>query len=155
MDYRYKSKVAMININISYYYECQPRRRPNIRLTTTNLCLMIFFFKIANIISLKFCELIQQTIQIKYMGNCERPAYNCNVDLVHNDLLTGVLTSRSANISYIYFIFMSLIVLYFLHSTSVLSFYIDVVLTLSKSIPIGTNSHTTSKLIAIGHLVLN
>ena len=29
----------------------------------------------------------------------------------------------------VYFIFMSLIVLYFLHSTSVLSFYIDVVLT--------------------------
>ena len=32
---------------------------------------------------------------------------------------------------YVYLIFMSLIVLYFLHSTSVLSLYIDVVLTLS------------------------
>ena len=32
---------------------------------------------------------------------------------------------------FVYLIFMSLIVLYFLHSTSVLSFYIDVVLTLS------------------------
>ena len=32
---------------------------------------------------------------------------------------------------FVYLIFMSLIVLYFLHNTSVLSFYIDVVLTLS------------------------
>ena len=32
---------------------------------------------------------------------------------------------------FVYFIFISLIALYFLHSTSVLSFYIDVVLTLS------------------------
>ena len=32
----------------------------------------------------------------------------------------------------VYFIFMSLIVFYFLHSTSILSFYIDVVLTLSN-----------------------
>ena len=34
---------------------------------------------------------------------------------------------------FIYLIFMSQIVLYFLHSTSVLSFYIDIVLTLSTS----------------------
>ena len=38
------------------------------------------------------------------------------------------------NIILVYLIFMSLIVLYFLHSTWILSFYIDVVLTLSISI---------------------
>ena len=41
---------------------------------------------------------------------------------------------------FVYLIFMSLIVLYFLHSTSVVSFYIDVVLPLSISKHIAMSS---------------
>ena len=44
---------------------------------------------------------------------------------------------------FIYLIFLSIIVLYFLHSTSVLSFYIDVVLTLS--IYIRNDNHQISR----------
>ena len=56
---------------------------------------------------------------------------------------------------FVYLIFMSLIVLYFLHSTSVLSFYVDVVLTLSishDSPPTETSLHpqTTKSDISMG-----
>ena len=46
-------------------------------------------------------------------------------------------------IIFLYLVFMSLIVLYFLHNTSVLSFYIDVVLTLSMGM-LDHSSHAIS-----------
>ena len=91
----------------------------------------IFFRLVFEVKYLKFMRHIRVNSHFKVKDQIN----TVNMWLLHPNYVTltytGPYVSFLSYFIFVYFIFMSLIVLYFLHSTSVLSFYIDVVLTLS------------------------